>query len=124
LSFTARIAHWSAVHRWIILLAAVLVIVLAVLAIRFVGTETRDDGGGVGESGEGSEILNERFASDRDASESASHTRRASVIFSNPSLNADSLAFKETVDSTMQVVRNLPQLLAALSYYDTREGRV
>tara|TARA_B100001179_G_scaffold128027_1_gene91771 strand:+ start:1015 stop:3225 length:2211 start_codon:yes stop_codon:yes gene_type:complete len=122
LSFTARIAHWSAVHRWIILLATVLVIVLAVLAIGFVRTETRDDGGGVGESGEGSELLNERFASEPDASESASHTRHASVIFSNPSLNADSLAFKETVDSTMQAVRNLPQLLAALSYYDTRDG--
>jgi len=98
------------------------VIVLAVLAIGFVGTETRDDGGGVGESGEGSELLNERFASEPDASESASHTRHASVIFSNPSLNAHSLAFKETVDSTMQAVRNLPQLLAALSYYDTRDG--
>jgi len=98
------------------------VIVLAVLAIGFVGTETRDDGGGVGESGKGSELLNERFAPDRDASESAGHTRRASVIFSNPSLTADSLAFKETVDSTMQAVRNLPQLLAALSYYDTRDG--
>ena len=97
-------------------------IVLAVLAIGFVGTETRDDGGGVGESGKGSELLNERFAPDRDASESAGHTRRASVIFSNPSLTADSLAFKETVDSTMQAVRNLPQLLAALSYYDTRDG--
>ena len=97
-------------------------IVLAVLAIGFVGTETRDDSGGVGESGEGSELLNERFASEPDASESASHTRHASVIFSNPSLNAHSLAFKETVDSTMQAVRNLPQLLAALSYYDTRDG--
>ena len=80
MSFTARIAHWSAVHRWIILLATVLVIVLAVLAIGFVGTETRDDGGGVGESDEGSELLNERFAPDHYASESASHTRRASVI--------------------------------------------
>ena len=50
LSFTARLAHWSAVHSWIILLATVIVIVLAVFSIIAVGTETRDDDSGVGES--------------------------------------------------------------------------
>jgi RND superfamily putative drug exporter len=119
LSFTARIARWSAVHRWIILLAAVLVIVLAVLAIGFVGADTTDDGGGVGESGKGSELLNERFAPDPAATQPASHTRRERLIFSNPSLDANDPLFKETVESTVQAIRELPQVLNAISFYDT-----
>ena len=67
LSFTAWLAHWSAVHSWIILLATVIVIVLAVFSIIAVGTETRDDDSGVGESGKGSALLNERFAADPSA---------------------------------------------------------
>ena len=64
LSFTARLAHWSAVHRLIILLGTVIVIGLAVFSIIAVGTEIRDDDGGVGESGKGSALLSERFAPD------------------------------------------------------------
>ena len=121
LSFTARIARWSAVHRWLILLAAVLVIVLAVLAIGMIGTETRDDGGGVGESGKGSELLNERFAPDP-AAVSASHTRRERVIFSNPSLDANDPLFVETVGSTLQAIGDLPSVINSVSYYDTQDA--
>jgi len=120
-SFTGRIAHWSAVHRWVILLAAVLVIVLAVLAIGMVGTNTRDDESGVGESGEGSKLLNERFAAIR-AVESPSHTRVERVIFSNPSLDANDPLFMEAVASAMQAIRDVPQVFNAISYYDVRDG--
>ena len=60
-TFTARIAYWSAVHPWLIVLASVVVIVLAVLSIAFVGAELRDDDSGLGESGRGTELLIERF---------------------------------------------------------------
>lgn len=121
LSFTARIARWSAVHRWIILLAAVLVIVLAVLSIGMVGTDTRDDGGGVGESGKASELLNERFAPDPATTQPASHTRRERLIFSNPSLDANAPSFMETVESAMLAIRELPQVIDAISFYDTHD---
>ena len=62
-TFTARIAYWSAVHRWLIVLASAIVIVLAVLSIGFVGADIRDDDSGVGESGKGTELLRQRFNS-------------------------------------------------------------
>ena len=122
LSFTARLAHWSAVHRWIILLATVIVIVLAVFSIIAVGTETRDDDSGVGESGKGSALLNERFAADPSATQPARRTRREGVIFSNPSLDANDPRFVETVESAMQSFRDLPQVIAAVSYFDTQDA--
>jgi hypothetical protein len=76
--------------------------VLAVLAIGFVGT---DNGGGVGESGKASELLNERFAPDPAATQPATHTRRERLIFSNPSLDANDPLFMETVASTIQAIR-------------------
>jgi RND superfamily putative drug exporter len=121
-SFTARLAHWSAVHRWLVLLATIVVIVLAVLSIMFVGTETRDDGSGVGESGEGDVLLSERFAASAAATPDTGHTRRESVIFSNPSLDANDPQFKEAVESTIQAIRDLPQVVTAVSYYDTRDA--
>jgi RND superfamily putative drug exporter len=120
-SFTGRIAYWSAVHRWVILLAAVLVIVLAVLAIGMMGTETRDEEGGVGESGKGSELLNERFAAGP-AFKSTSHTRLERVIFSNPSLDANDPLFMEAVASAMQAIGDVPQVLNAISYYDVQDA--
>ena len=122
LSFTARLAHWSAVHRWLVLLATIIVIVLALASIIVVGTEIRDDGSGVGESGEGSELLNERFNAGPATTEPVSHTRRERVIFSNPSLDANDPAFKDTVESTIQAIRDLPQVTAAVSYYDERDA--
>ena len=122
LSFTARLAHWSAVHRWIILLATVIVIVLAVFSIIAVGTETRDDDSGVGESGKGSALLIERFAADPSATQPARRTRREGVIFSNPSLDANDPRFVETVESAMQSFRDLPQVIAAVSYFDTQDA--
>ena len=122
LSFTARLAHWSAVHSWIILLATVIVIVLAVFSIIAVGTETRDDDSGVGESGKGSALLIERFAADPSATQPARRTRREGVIFSNPSLDANDPRFVETVESAMQSFRDLPQVIAAVSYFDTQDA--
>ncbi len=85
-TFTARVAYWSAAHRWLILLAAAVVIVLAFLSILYIGAETRDDDSGVGESGRGSELLGERFNTPRYASRTTSSSRHEGVIFSSPSL--------------------------------------
>ena len=120
LSFTARIARWSAVHHWLILLASVMAIVLAVLSISMIGAEIRDDdGGGVGESGKGSKLMGERFAPSSSAdAESAADTRREGIIFSNPSLDANDQLFKDAVSSVMATIREIPQVLNAFSYYD------
>jgi uncharacterized membrane protein YdfJ with MMPL/SSD domain len=118
-TFTSRIAHWSAAHRWLILLASGIVIALAVLSLVMVGADTRDDDSGLGESDQGTELLNERFNSGTANSDSSRITRREGVIFSNPSLNVDDSLFENTVASAMQAIRDVPQVTRALSYYDT-----
>ena len=62
-SFTSRVSYWSASHRWLIMAGSATVIVGAFLSIAFVGADTRDDDAGVGESGQGIELLHERFNS-------------------------------------------------------------
>ncbi len=119
-SFTARIATWSARHRWWVLLASAIVIVLAVLALMAVGTETRDDEEGVGESGQGQRLLEERFRSSAPSEgEQRASTRNEGVIFSNPSLDVDDPLFRQTVETAMASIRSLPGTATAFSAFDT-----
>ena len=119
LTFTGRLARWSAEHRWLVLAGSLVVVILAVAAIAGVGTETRGDGGGVGDSGKGSDLLDERFGGPPLPGEVRTASRLERLIFSNPSMNVDDPAFKETVDRVMGQVRTLPLVTDALSYYDT-----
>ena len=123
-TFTSRIAYWSAVHRWLILAASALVIVLAVLSIGMVGADTRDDESGVGESGQGTDLLRERFNTAAATPETTSRTRREGVIFSSASLEVDDPRFRDAVDSTIQSIRELPQVIDAVSFYDTNDARM
>ena len=75
-SFTSRVSYWSASHRWLIMAGSATVIVGAFLSIAFVGADIRDDDGGVGESGRGSELLGERFNSGTAIPQNAERTRR------------------------------------------------
>ena len=120
-TFTSRIAYWSAVYRWLIMLASVIVIVLAVLSIGMVVADTRDDDGGVGESGRGTDLLREWFNS-ASAAPIESRTRYEGMIFSNPSFNVNDSQFRDAVVSTVQSIRDVPQVTDAISYYDTYDS--
>lgn len=104
-TFTSRIAYWSAVHRWLILLASAIVIVLALLSIVFVGADIRDDSGGVGESGLGADLVQDRFNSAPADPQEDGRTRREGVIFSNPSLDASDPLFRDTVVAVATGIR-------------------
>ena len=121
LSFTARIAGWSARHRWPVLAASAAVIFLAVVAIFGIWTDLRDDDEGVGESGKAVELMDERFRSAPVPIEQRIPTRTERLIFSNPSVTVDDPLFRSTVDSTIEDIRALPGVTSAVSYYDTGE---
>ena len=115
----ARMATWSARNRWWVLGASITVICLAVLTIIGVGTETRDDDDGVGESGQGSKLLNERFRSGPAPDETRILTRTERLIFSNPSLDVNDPAFRRTVESVTQEISALPRVTSVVSFYNT-----
>ena len=60
LMFTGRIASWNARHRWWVIAASVLVIVLAMFVLNTVETKTLDYNG-EGESAIGADLVNDRF---------------------------------------------------------------
>ena len=91
LTFTGRIASWSARHRWWVIAASVLVLVLAVFVSSAVETKLLDDNAfGEGESGEAIRLLEERFDD--------GGAPIAQLVFSNPSLDVDQPAYRSTVE--------------------------
>ena len=60
ISFTGRIANWSARHRWWVIGASLMVVVLAFFVLNAVETKTLDYIG-EGESAVGSELIQDRF---------------------------------------------------------------
>ena len=120
LSATARIAYWSARHRWLVVVVAIVTLALALLALVALGTEIRD-GSGVGESGKDSDLLNERFSVPAPADTVVVPARIERIIFSNPSLDVDDAEFQATVNVLTAEIRRLPLVTSAVSYYDTND---
>ena len=121
LSFTAQIAGWSAKHRWWVMAASTAGLILLILGMAVVGTETRGDGEGVGESGKGSKLLDERFDSGPPLGEDFIPSRRVRIIFSNPDLLVSNDSFKATVEQVSKEVQNLPQVTSFVGFYDTED---
>ena len=115
LSATARLAYWSARHRWKVVVLSVVTFVLALFALVAVGTEIRD-GGGVGDSGRGSDLLDERFDVPAPAGTVVVPARTERIIFSNPSLDVDDPEFQATVDALTREIRGLPLHLSSRLY--------
>jgi len=112
LSPTARIAGWSAKHRWLVIAASATVILLAIFVSRTVETNFLDDTAfGVGESGKGIDLIDERF--------DVVTVPTEQLVFSNPSLSVDDPVFRSTVESLVQDLRALPEVASVASFYDT-----
>ena len=119
LSFTGRIAGWSARHRWWVLVASFIVILLAVFVLSSIETKERPDDDGVGESDRAEDLMDERFDTGPAPGEVLVNRRSERLIFSNPSLDVDDPLFRSTVDGVIQDLRSLPQVDRAFSFYDT-----
>ena len=98
LSFTGRIAGWSARHRWWVVAASVMVIFLAMFMLNTVEMKVLDYNG-EGESALGAELVDERFSIDSAPTEQ--------LLFSNPSLDANTPAYRATVEGLVQQLRVL-----------------
>ena len=117
LTTTARVARWSARHRWWVVAASVLVLVMAMFVSNAVETKLLDDNEiGEGESGEAIRLLDERF------DEGGAPTEQ--LVFSNPSLDVDDPAYRPTVERLVQELRALPEVTSVISYYERGDPRL
>ena len=117
LAFTGRIASWSARHRWWVVAASVMMLVLAVLASSTFKVKLLDaDEIAEGESGEAIRLLDERFGEGGVSSEQ--------LVFSHPSLDVSDPDYRSTVERLVQELRAMPEVSAVVSYYETGDPRL
>ena len=116
-SFTGRIANWSAQHRWWVVAASVMMLVLAVLASSTFKVKMLDDSAfAEGESGEAVRLLEERF--------DVGGAPTEQLVFSHPSLDVDDPVYRSTVEELVQELRATPEVSALVSYYETEDPRL
>lgn len=112
MSFTGRIAGWSARRRWWVILASVLVLAAAFAVMSNYETQLYKGDGGEGDSAFAADLIDERFENDESAPVEQ-------LVFSNPSLNASDPTYQATVQSLIDQLRALPEVASVASYYDT-----
>ncbi len=110
LSFTGRIANWSARHRWWVVAASVMLLVLAMFVMNTVETKTLDYNG-EGDASVGAKLIDERFQFNPPPTEQ--------LVFNNPSLDSSDPAYRSTVEELVQQLRALPEVASVTSFYDT-----
>ena len=113
LTFTGRIASWSADHRWWVIAASALVVVLAMFVMNTVETKTLDYNG-EGDSAIGADLITDGFQFNSAPTEQ--------LVFSNPSLDAQNPRFQSTVAGLVQQLRALPEVASVASFYDTGDS--
>ena len=93
LSFTGRIASWSARHRWWVVAASVMMLVLAVVASSTFKVKLLDDNDFLeGESGKAIRLLEERFG------EGGAPTEQ--LVVSHPSLGVSDSKYRSMVEGS------------------------
>ena len=114
---TAKVARWSAKHRWWVLAASVLVLMAAMFVSGTVEAKVRDsDSGMEGESGKAVQLLNERFGEGGAPAEQ--------LVFSHPSLDVGDLVYRSTVEELVHELRAMPEVSAVVTYYETGDPRL
>ena len=112
LSFTGRIARWSALHRWWVVGASAIFIVMAFMVLGNVETKTLDYNG-EGDSAKAADLITDRF--------DVVATPTEQLVFSNPSLSVNDPTYRSTVEGLVQQLRALPEVESVASYYDTQD---
>ena len=105
-----RIAAWSAAHRWWVVAAFVMLFVSMMFVMSSVETKILEDNG-VGESGSGAKLVEDGF--------DLLSAPTEQLVFSNPSLDAQSPVFRSTVQALVDQLADLSEVESVVSYYDT-----
>ena len=114
---TAKVARWSATHRWWVLAVSVLVLVAAMFVSSTVEVKLLDANElGEGESGLAIRLLDERF------DDGGAPTEQ--LVFSNPSLDVSDQAYRSTVETLFEELMALSEVTAVVSYYQTGDPRL
>lgn len=111
ITFTGRIAGWSARHRWLVLIGTIVMLIAAFGLNGALGVETSEVMG-AGEAQEGWELYEERF----DIIEPADEL----ILFHNPDVDAADQEFQDTVELLVQELRegDYEGVVSVMSYYD------
>ncbi len=118
LSPTARVADWSASHRWWVVLAAVMTLVLAGFASStFETKELGSDGGGVGESQIAAELLEKR--ADKREESAGVEDQTELLVISHTTLTADDPQFRARVEELTGELNGLAEVQSVFSFYNT-----
>jgi uncharacterized membrane protein YdfJ with MMPL/SSD domain len=114
---TARVARWSARHRWWVVAATILTLVMVMFVSGTVEVKMLDDSEfAEGESGEAIRLLEERF------DDGGAPTEQ--LVFSHPSLDVSDPVYRSTVEELIQELRAMPEVSAVVSYYETGDPRL
>ena len=108
-SFTGRVAGWSARHRWTVVLGAIALLVISFLLSSSIGVKTSDVFG-TGESRKGHQLIEDRFEQ---------LPSFESVIIKNINLHVDDPAFRSTVEPLVEALRGLDGVVEVESYYES-----
>ena len=110
-TFTSRISNWSATHRWWVVSAAVLVLLLAAVVGATVETKLLDSDGAEGDAALGSDILDRAFTAGEEPAEQ--------LVFQHPTLEVDSAEFRTVVETAAARLRALPAVGEVTNYYES-----
>ena len=105
-----KIFAWSAAHRWWVIAAFVMVLASTMFVLSSVETKLLDYYG-EGESAVGQQLVVDGFE--------VLAVPTEQLVFSNPSLDAQSPAFRSTVQGLVDQLAGLPEVESVVSYYDT-----
>ncbi|MEE8519066.1 MAG: MMPL family transporter, partial [Dehalococcoidia bacterium] len=109
LTATARVAQWSARHRWWVLGATVLTLVAAIYASATIEPQILDGDGDIGESQRAFDVLREKFPRGSEASEQ--------LLLSHGGISVTDPAFQEVAEALFADLEALPQVKSVGSYY-------
>lgn len=107
---TARVARWSAHHRWIVLIVTFLALAASMFASATLEVVLQDGEGDIGESGEAHAVLGDKFPRGSESGEQ--------LLISHSELNVMDEDYQAVAEQVFQDLLALPQIKSVSSVYE------